>query len=186
MGVSLFACVALATGATGAAGAEPPVREGPQPVRPGDHGIGRRFGDLAFTDLAGAAHEHSGPLGLGQLQTRHENHRTGEQLDAISRNRVAFRVAAGRDPSISRMKPRLFGFCPRHFLHAGRAIHGPCRLFFWRRPAATTPGGKIGALRQWASGRCLSSDREGEYSRALNWPRGRTMSTTDSVYRFSL
>ena len=52
IGVSLLACVALATGA---AGAEPPVREGPQPVRPGDHGIGRRVGDLAFTDLAGAA-----------------------------------------------------------------------------------------------------------------------------------
>jgi len=52
IGVSLFSCVALATGATGA---EPPAREGPQPVRPGDHGIGRRVGDLAFTDLAGAA-----------------------------------------------------------------------------------------------------------------------------------
>ncbi len=27
--------------------AEPPVREGPKPVRPGDHGIGRRVGDVA-------------------------------------------------------------------------------------------------------------------------------------------
>lgn len=33
---------------------EPPVREGPQPVRPGDHGIGRRIGDVAFTDVTGA------------------------------------------------------------------------------------------------------------------------------------
>jgi len=32
---------------------EPPVREGPQPVRPGDHGIGRRVGDVTFTDLGG-------------------------------------------------------------------------------------------------------------------------------------
>lgn len=32
---------------------EPPVREGPQPVRPGDHGIGRHVCDVAFTDLAG-------------------------------------------------------------------------------------------------------------------------------------
>ena len=32
---------------------EPPVREGPRPVRPGDHGIGRHVGDLTFTDLDG-------------------------------------------------------------------------------------------------------------------------------------
>jgi thiol-disulfide isomerase/thioredoxin len=36
--------------------AEPPVREGPKPVRPGDHGIGRRVGDVTFTDLAGTPH----------------------------------------------------------------------------------------------------------------------------------
>jgi mono/diheme cytochrome c family protein len=35
------------------AGAEPPVREGPKPVRPGDHGIGLRAADVAFADLAG-------------------------------------------------------------------------------------------------------------------------------------
>jgi thiol-disulfide isomerase/thioredoxin len=33
--------------------AELAVREGPKPLRPGDHGIGRRPGDVAFTDLAG-------------------------------------------------------------------------------------------------------------------------------------
>jgi mono/diheme cytochrome c family protein/thiol-disulfide isomerase/thioredoxin len=33
--------------------AEPPVREGPKPVRPGDHGIGRRIADTTFTDLTG-------------------------------------------------------------------------------------------------------------------------------------
>ncbi len=32
---------------------EPPVREGPKPVRPGDHGIGRRVADTTFTDLTG-------------------------------------------------------------------------------------------------------------------------------------
>jgi thiol-disulfide isomerase/thioredoxin len=36
--------------------AEPPVREGPKPVRPGDHGIGRRVGDVTFTDVAGVSH----------------------------------------------------------------------------------------------------------------------------------
>ena len=36
--------------------AEPPVREGPKPVRPGDHGVGRRIGDVTFTDLAGTRH----------------------------------------------------------------------------------------------------------------------------------
>ena len=36
--------------------AELSVRAGPKPVRPGDHGIGRRIGDLTVTDLAGATH----------------------------------------------------------------------------------------------------------------------------------
>ncbi len=35
--------------------AEPPVREGPKPVLPGDHGIGRRIATLTFTDLTGAS-----------------------------------------------------------------------------------------------------------------------------------
>jgi mono/diheme cytochrome c family protein/thiol-disulfide isomerase/thioredoxin len=35
--------------------AEPPVRQGPKPVRPGDHGIGRRVGDVAFTDVEGGS-----------------------------------------------------------------------------------------------------------------------------------
>ena len=59
-----------------------------------------------------------------------------KQLDPIGQNCVAFCVADGLDPLLSRVKPRLFGSCPRHFLHAGRAIHGPCRLFFARHPAA--------------------------------------------------
>lgn len=33
--------------------AEPAFREGPKPVRPGDHGIGRRVEDVSCTDLAG-------------------------------------------------------------------------------------------------------------------------------------
>jgi hypothetical protein len=41
------------TDAGAAAPAEPPVREGPKPVRPGDHGIGRRVDDAPFTDLGG-------------------------------------------------------------------------------------------------------------------------------------
>lgn len=32
--------------------AGPPVREGPKPVRPGDHGVGRRLGDVAFADVS--------------------------------------------------------------------------------------------------------------------------------------
>jgi mono/diheme cytochrome c family protein len=41
------------TDAATSAKPEPPVREGPRPVRPGDHGIGRHVGDLTFTDLEG-------------------------------------------------------------------------------------------------------------------------------------
>ena len=33
-------------------------------------------------------------------------------------------------------------------------------------PVAVTAGDKIESLRQWASGRCLSADRVGVYSRA--------------------
>jgi hypothetical protein len=33
-------------------------------------------------------------------------------------------------------------------------------------PVAVTAGGKIEELRQWASGRCLSADRAGVYSRS--------------------
>jgi hypothetical protein len=32
-------------------------------------------------------------------------------------------------------------------------------------PVAVTAGDKIGTLRQWASGRCLSADRASGYSR---------------------
>jgi S-formylglutathione hydrolase FrmB/thiol-disulfide isomerase/thioredoxin len=46
--------------------AEPPIREGPRPVRPGDHGIGRRLGDVSFTDLAGTRHSLA-HVGAGRL-----------------------------------------------------------------------------------------------------------------------
>ncbi len=36
--------------------AEPPVREGPKPVRPGDHGIGRHIAEVTFKDVAGESH----------------------------------------------------------------------------------------------------------------------------------
>lgn len=38
---------------------EIPVRQGPQPVRPGDHGIGRLVPDVTFADLAGTTHKLS-------------------------------------------------------------------------------------------------------------------------------
>ena len=40
-------------------------------------------------------------------------------------------------------------------------------------PAAVTAGDKIDGLRQWASGRCLSADRTGVYSRAEGSSGGR-------------
>lgn len=44
---------------TGPTVAEAPIRQGPQPVRPGDHGIGRLVADLSFTDLVGKSHKLS-------------------------------------------------------------------------------------------------------------------------------
>jgi Ca2+-binding EF-hand superfamily protein/mono/diheme cytochrome c family protein len=44
---------------TGPTPAEAPVRQGPQPVRPGDHGIGRFVSDVSFVDLSGKAHKLS-------------------------------------------------------------------------------------------------------------------------------
>jgi hypothetical protein len=38
---------------TGSTPAEAPFRQGPQPVRPGDHGIGRFVPETSFVDLAG-------------------------------------------------------------------------------------------------------------------------------------
>ena len=40
-------------------------------------------------------------------------------------------------------------------------------------PVAVTVGDKIGGLRQWASGRCLSADRAGVYSRTEAGSGGR-------------
>ena len=40
-------------------------------------------------------------------------------------------------------------------------------------PVAVTAGDKIEALRQWASGRCLSADRVGVYSRSEGGNGGR-------------
>ena len=45
---------------TGPTPMEAPVRQGPQPVRAGDHGVGRFVPDISFTDLTGATHELSG------------------------------------------------------------------------------------------------------------------------------
>lgn len=49
-----------------AAPAEPPVRSGPRPLRPGDHGVGRRVGGLAFEDLAGKPHDLA-TIGAGRI-----------------------------------------------------------------------------------------------------------------------
>jgi len=35
------------------------LRQGPQPLRPGDHGVGRRLADFSFTDRAGKSHQLS-------------------------------------------------------------------------------------------------------------------------------
>ena len=40
-------------------------------------------------------------------------------------------------------------------------------------PVAVTAGDKVESLRQWASGRCLSADRAGVYSRADGGSGGR-------------
>jgi Ca2+-binding EF-hand superfamily protein/mono/diheme cytochrome c family protein len=44
---------------TGPTPAEAPVRQGPQPVRPGDHGIGRFVSDVSFVDLSGKSQKLS-------------------------------------------------------------------------------------------------------------------------------
>jgi hypothetical protein len=41
-------------------------------------------------------------------------------------------------------------------------------------PVAVTAGDKIEGLRQWASGRCLSADRAGVYSREQEKATGRS------------
>jgi hypothetical protein len=132
IGVSLFSCVALATGATGA---EPPAREGPQPVRPGDHGIGRRVGDLAFTDLAGAAQSLGKARRGPERGVRMHEH---ELPDQPKLRRISRRTPTGSPAS-------------RQLIQAAQNVV----------PVAATAGNKIASLRQWASSRCLSAGRSG-------------------------
>jgi len=86
--------------------------------------LGRTLGQISDH-----ARQDSLPRGLRDRHAGHEDDGAGEHLHAIPRNCVAFCVADGLDPLLSRVKPRLFGSCPRHFLHAGTAIRGQCRLF---------------------------------------------------------
>jgi len=44
---------------TGPTPAEAPVRQGPQPVRPGDHGVGRFVPEVSFVDLSGKSRQLS-------------------------------------------------------------------------------------------------------------------------------
>jgi hypothetical protein len=60
------------------------------------------------------ARQDSLPRCLWNPHARHKDHCPGQHLYAIGRNCVAFCVALGRDPLISRVKPCLFGSCPRH------------------------------------------------------------------------
>ena len=48
-----------ASAPTGPTPTETPVRQGPQPVRPGDHGIGQFVSEASFADLTGKAHKLS-------------------------------------------------------------------------------------------------------------------------------
>jgi len=57
---------ATGSGSGTPAPAEPPVREGPKPVRPGDHGIGRRVDDTTFTDLTGTSRSLA-EVGAGRI-----------------------------------------------------------------------------------------------------------------------
>ena len=80
------------------------------------------------------ARQDSLPRGLRDIHSGHQDNRPGEHLHAIPQNRVAFCVAVGRDTSISRAKPRLFGSCPRH-----SASFGNWRTF--RRTRCNLNGG---------------------------------------------
>ena len=87
--------------------------------------------------------QHCLPRCLRNPHSRHEDYSLGQQLDADPRNRVAICVAAGHDPVILRIKPRLFGSCPRQF-HGRTDLHGRCaRLFL----GGLVPGAGVGKLR---------------------------------------
>jgi len=86
--------------------------------------LGRTLGQISDY-----ARQDSLPRGLRDIHSGHQDDRPRKHFHAISRKCVAFCVALGRDLLISRIKLCLCGSCPRHFLHAGTAIPGQCRLF---------------------------------------------------------
>jgi hypothetical protein len=68
------------------------------------------------------------PRGLPNLHSSHEDYRPDEYFQAISRKCVAFSIALRLDPRLSRVKPRLFGSCPRHFTQARPSLARACVL----------------------------------------------------------
>jgi hypothetical protein len=97
-------------------------------VRPSPRSCGvttRRSADHTRDDTC----QHCGPLLLWDRHAGYKDHRAGQQLDLISRNRVAFRVAANHAPRISHAKQGLFAPCPRHFTPAGPSM-APAGVFF--------------------------------------------------------
>ncbi|MFN9960988.1 MAG: hypothetical protein ACK55I_48530, partial [bacterium] len=62
--------------------------------------------------------QHGLPRRLWDLHAGHEEHRAGQQLDPISRNAVAFRVARLDDHGLPRETRGLFAPYPRHFTAA--------------------------------------------------------------------
>jgi len=102
---------------------------------------GRRWSLFGATrKLSSHPRQHYLPRRLRNPHTRHQDDRPGEQLDAIRRNRVAFRVALGRDPLLSRVKRRLFASCPRHFTQARPSLARACCFSGGILPPLRPPG----------------------------------------------
>ena len=87
---------------------------------------------LSLGQTSDHARQDSLPRGLRDIHSGHEDDSPRKHFHAISRKCVAICVAARHDLLISRVKPRLFGSCPRHFTPARPSWPGRAFSFMGR------------------------------------------------------
>ena len=103
-------------------------------------------------------------------------------LQATGRNKMPNRDGRARIGKFAHELTHGLGRIGRAWDESGKswdesAARASCRLLVQAAqnvvPVAVTAGDKIEGLRQWASGRCLSADRAGVYSRTEGGSGGR-------------
>ena len=91
---------------------------------------------------------------------KHTTQNRNQLIHAHNNHRIPRHRSAQNEPDHNHNQPQHANFPQRR---PETPHHDGRRLVV---PVAVTAGDKIESLRQWASGRCLSADRAGVYSRS--------------------